>query len=130
GGPAPVRRLGYLPRRHVVALIQHARFLAFPSLCEGFGLPVLEAMQLGVPVLTSNTGALAEVSEDAAILVPPLDVGAMAQQIRRLASDSDLCRELAARGPLQAAKFGFDAYRHRLAAAYCKIGVDIGTAGI
>src|SRR5690606_19654940 len=89
-----------------------------------------EAMQLGVPVLTSNTGALAEVSEDAAILVPPLDVGAMAQQIRRLASDSDLCRELAARGPLQAAKFGFDAYRHRLAAAYCKIGVDIGTAGI
>jgi glycosyltransferase involved in cell wall biosynthesis len=130
GGPAPVRRLGYLPRRHVVALLQCARFLVFPSLCEGFGLPVLEAMQLGVPVLTSNTGALAEVSGDAALLVPPLDVGAMAEQIRRLANDSDLCRELAGRGPPQAAKFDFEGYRHRLAAAYRKIGVDIHNAGI
>jgi glycosyltransferase involved in cell wall biosynthesis len=125
GQRARLRRLGYLPRRHVVALLQCARFLVFPSLYEGFGLPVLEAMQLGVPVLTSNTGALAEVSGDAAVLVSPLDVDAMAAQIRRLASDNDLCRELAGRGPPQAAKFSFDDYRHRLATAYRNIGVDI-----
>jgi glycosyltransferase involved in cell wall biosynthesis len=130
GGPTPFRRLGYLPRPHVSALLQCSRFLVFPSLCEGFGLPVLEAMQLGVPVLTSNTGALAEVSGDAAVLVPPLDVGAMAEQIRRLANDNDLCRELAGRGPPQAAKFGFDGYRLRLAAAYRKVGVDIHTSDI
>jgi glycosyltransferase involved in cell wall biosynthesis len=87
-------------------------------------------MQLGVPVLTSNTGALAEVSGDAAVLVPPLDVGAMAGQIRRLANDSDLCGELAGRGPPQAVKFGFDGYRDRLAAAYRRVGVNIDAAAI
>ncbi len=66
---APVRQLGYLPRRHVVALMKCAKFFVFPSLYEGFGLPVIEAMQLGVPVLTSNNSSLPEVAGDAAVLI-------------------------------------------------------------
>jgi glycosyltransferase involved in cell wall biosynthesis len=124
-GRAPLRRLGYLSRPHVVALLQCARFLVFPSLYEGFGLPVLEAMQLGVPVLTSSAGSLPEVAGDAALLVPPLDVGAMAEEIRRLANDRDLCAELSRRGPAQAAKFSPERYRQRLADTYRKVGVEI-----
>ena len=121
----PVRRLGYLPRRHAVALLQCARFLAFPSICEGFGLPVLEAMQLGVPVLTSNTSSLPEVAGDAAVLIDPLDIADMVRGIRQIASDADLRAELSRRGPVQAAKFGQREYRKRLGAAYRAVGVEI-----
>jgi glycosyltransferase involved in cell wall biosynthesis len=121
----PVRRLGYLPRRHVVALLQCARFLAFPSICEGFGLPVLEAMQLGVPVLTSNTSSLREVAGDAAVLIDPLDIADMVRGTRQIASDADLRAELSRRGPLQAAKFDQREYRKRLGAAYRTVGVEI-----
>jgi glycosyltransferase involved in cell wall biosynthesis len=120
-----VRRLGYLPRRHVVALLQCARFFTFPSIYEGFGLPVIEAMQLGVPVLTSNTSSLPEVAGQAAILIDPLDVNEMAREINRLSNDTDLRGELARRGPLQAARFSWDDYSKRLAAAYRKVGVEI-----
>jgi glycosyltransferase involved in cell wall biosynthesis len=121
----PVRRLGYLPRRHVVALLQCARFLAYPSICEGFGLPVVEAMQLGVPVLTSNTSALPEVAADAAVLVDPLDTTDLVRGIRQIADDADLRAELSRRGLLRAAKFGQNEYRSRLAAAYRRIGIQI-----
>jgi glycosyltransferase involved in cell wall biosynthesis len=128
---APVRRLGYLPRRHVVALLQCARLFVFPSIYEGFGLPVLEAMQLGVPVLSSRTSSLMEVAGEAAVLADPLDVSAMAHEIRRLVNDPDLRAELARRGPIQAAKFDAAGYRDRLAAAYLKAGVKIaGTPAI
>jgi glycosyltransferase involved in cell wall biosynthesis len=123
----PVRRLGYLPRRHVVALLQCARFLAFPSICEGFGLPALEAMQLGVPVLTSNTSSLPEVTGDAAVLVDPLDIADMVRGIRQIANDADLRAELGRRGALQAAKFDQREYRKRLGAAYRTVGVEIRT---
>lgn len=120
-----VRHLGYLPRRHVVALLQCARMFLFPSLHEGFGLPVLEAMQLGVPVLTSNSSSLPEVVGEAAIVVDPLNVSAMAREIERLAIDADLRLELSRRGPKQAAKFGAEQYRARLAEAYKKVGVEL-----
>ena len=121
----PVRRLGYLPRRHVTALLQCARFFAFPSIWEGFGLPVLEAMQMGVPVLTSNTGSLPEVAGDAAVLVDPLDIEAMSRGIQVLAGDEDLRRDLIARGYLQAQKFGRDIYIERLREAYARVGVEL-----
>jgi glycosyltransferase involved in cell wall biosynthesis len=121
----PVRHLGFLPRWHVIALLQCARFFAFPSICEGFGLPVLEAMQLGVPVLTSNTSSLPEVAGDAAVLADPLDVADMTSAVRTLTHDKSLCEELARRGPAQARKFNGDFYRERLAAAYKKVGVTI-----
>ncbi len=119
-----VRHLGYLPRRHVVALLQCARMFLFPSLHEGFGLPALEAMQLGVPVLTSNSSSLPEVVGEAAIVVDPLSVSAMAREIERLAIDADLRSELSRRGPKQAAKFGKEQYRARLGEAYKKVGVE------
>lgn len=121
----PVRRLGYLPRRHVVALMQCARFFVFPSVHEGFGLPVLEAMSLGIPVLTSSTSSLPEVAGNAAVQVDPLDVSDLTRGIRRLANDVDLRAELARRGPVQAAKFTPEIYRERLAAAYAKVGVRL-----
>jgi glycosyltransferase involved in cell wall biosynthesis len=120
-----VRRVGFLPRRHATALLQCARFFAFPSICEGFGLPVLEAMQLGVPVLTSNISSLPEVAGDAALLVDPLDVTDMASAIRTLSQDRSLREELARRGAVQAKKFNDDFYREKLAAAYKKVGITI-----
>lgn len=119
----PVRRLGFVPRLHVVALLKCARFFVFPSIYEGFGLPVLEAMQLGIPVLTSNTGSFPEVAGDAAVLVDPLNVLAMADQIRRLANDEGLRSELAMRGPIQASKFSVASYRDRLEAAYGSLNI-------
>jgi glycosyltransferase involved in cell wall biosynthesis len=118
-----VRQLGYLPRRHVTALLQCARFFAFPSIYEGFGLPVLEAMQLGVPVLTSSTSSLPEVAGDAAVLVDPLNINQLTAGIRALTNDPDLRNELSLRGPQQAAKFSDEVYRHRLGEAYKKVGI-------
>jgi glycosyltransferase involved in cell wall biosynthesis len=98
----------------------------FPSLHEGFGLPVLEAMQLGVPVLTSNTSSLPEVAGEAAVVVDPLSVSAMAHEIERLGMDEGLRADLSRRGPVQAAKFTREHYRVRLAAAYKKVGFELG----
>ncbi len=125
----PVRRLGYLPRRHVVALMQCARFFAFPSIYEGFGVPAVEAMQLGTPVLASTGGSLPEVVGDAGVTVDPLDLDGMAAAVRRLGGDDDFCAELAARGPLQAAKFSREAYQERLVAAYKAVGVRLPAGG-
>lgn len=120
-----VRRLGFLPRRHIVALMQSAKFLAFPSIYEGFGLPVLEAMALGTPVLTSKSSSLPEVAGDAAVLVDPLDLNEICDGIRQLDSDADLRAELSRRGILQAAKFSQEIYQARLADAYRRVGVEI-----
>jgi glycosyltransferase involved in cell wall biosynthesis len=119
----PVRHLGYLPRRHVTALLQCAKFLIFPSLSEGFGLPALEAMQHSVPVLTSRIPPLCEVVGDAALLCDPLDIDDIARRIRELDADGDLRAELAIKGPVQAAQFSEEAYAGRLAEAYAKVGV-------
>jgi glycosyltransferase involved in cell wall biosynthesis len=121
----PIQHLGFLPRLHVIALLQCASFFTFPSICEGFGLPILEAMQLGVPVLTSNTSSLPEVAGDAALLTDPLNVADMTSAIRTLSQDRSLREELARRGTMQAKKFNGDIYRERLAAAYNKVGVTI-----
>jgi glycosyltransferase involved in cell wall biosynthesis len=118
-----VQHLGYLPRRHVIALMQCCSFFAFPSVYEGFGLPVLEAMQVGVPVLTSTGGSLPEVAGDAAVLVNPLDVPGMMREIRDLASDWGKRAELAVMGKQQAAKFSLAAHAEQMTAAYRRLGV-------
>jgi glycosyltransferase involved in cell wall biosynthesis len=82
--------------------------LVFPSLYEGFGLPPLEAMACGIPVLTSKVCSLPEVVGDAGVLVDPLDVGAIADGICRLVQDSDLRTELRLRGLLRAKEFSWD----------------------
>src|SRR6185369_6229470 len=77
-----VRFLGYVGREQLPGLYGGATAFVYPSLLEGFGLPVVEAMACGTPVITSNNSALKEVSGDAAVLVDPFDTDAMAQRLR------------------------------------------------
>jgi len=113
-----VRRLPYVDRPTLTALIAHARALLFPSLAEGFGLPVVEAMALGTPVMTSASGALAETAGGAALLVDPRDIAQMAKAIARLAADDALCAELGARGRQRGEAFTVDRFAVRLATLY------------
>jgi glycosyltransferase involved in cell wall biosynthesis len=113
-----VIRLGYLHRSELLWLIQHARALLFPSLVEGFGLPVIEAMQAGTPVLTSAIGALAEVAGDAGVLVDPLNVGQMADGISALSFDDELVADLTERGLLRALAFSPARFAEKLEAVY------------
>lgn len=83
--------------------MRHADALAYPSLFEGFGLPPVEAMAVGTPVLAANTAALPEILGDAALLVDPLDVDAIARGLVRLATDANLARTLSQRGRRRAA---------------------------
>lgn len=96
---------GYVPMDELVCLYRQALLFAFPSICEGFGLPVLEAMVLGTPVLTSATAALAEVAGGAAIMVDPLQVASIRQGLRRLIEQPELRGLLARHGAKQAALF-------------------------
>ncbi len=117
-GAGRVRRYDYLPRQLLFSLIRGARATLFPSIYEGFGLPVLESMALGTPVLTSNSGALAEVAGDAALLVDALDVRGIKRGIQALDADEAMREALAARGLGQAEKFSAKAYQGRLAELY------------
>jgi glycosyltransferase involved in cell wall biosynthesis len=92
--------------------------VVFPSLYEGFGLPVLEAMALGTPVITSTAASLPEVAGEAALLVDPFDVRALARAMNALDADADLVAGLARAGLAQAEKFSIAAYRARLAGFY------------
>ncbi len=116
-----IRLYDYLPMSLLVSLIRGAKATLFPSLYEGFGLPVLESMQLGTPVLTSNTGALPETAGEAAVLIDPYDTQAIGRAIRALDADDDLRHELARRGREQAAKFSPEAHRRRLADVYARL---------
>jgi glycosyltransferase involved in cell wall biosynthesis len=113
-----VRQVDHVPFDQLVSLIRGARAVIFPSLYEGFGLPVLEAMLLGTPVITSNVSSLPEIAGRAALLVDPTSVNSISQAIRTLDKDSDLCLDLVARGRLQAAKFSVAAYEEKVAAVY------------
>jgi glycosyltransferase involved in cell wall biosynthesis len=113
-----VRRLDYLPQNQLFSLIRGARALLFPSIYEGFGLPVIEAMALGTPVVTSNISSLPEVAGDAALLVDPYSIDDIARAIRTLEADTDLRKALVERGRTQAKKFTPDAYEERLHQLY------------
>lgn len=113
-------QIDYLPRHLLMRLLRGARALAFPSLYEGFGLPVHEAMLLGAPVLASATGALAEVAGDAALLVDPYDVGAIAAGLRALDTDPARRADLSRRGQAQAARFSVERYGDALDALYAR----------
>jgi glycosyltransferase involved in cell wall biosynthesis len=102
-----VRFLGYVPGGDVAALYSGGLCTALPSLYEGFGLPVLEAMASGSPVLTSNVSATAEVAGDAALLVDPQSLDAIRDGLRRLIADEDLRRDLSERGLWRAAEFSW-----------------------
>jgi glycosyltransferase involved in cell wall biosynthesis len=96
---------GVVERATLVHVMQGASAFAFPSLYEGFGLPVLEAMACGVPVLASRRSSVPEVAGDAALLFDPEDEAALAADLQRLLNDAALQEELRRRGPARAAAF-------------------------
>ncbi len=98
-----VRRTGRIPRRDLDILLTEAAALVFPSRYEGFGLPVLEAMAAGCPVISSDAGALPEVAGEAAVLVPPDDTHEWTAAMREILHDPALRRELHERGLRRAA---------------------------
>ncbi len=107
-----------LASEDIMSLLVHARALLMPSLAEGFGLPVVEAMAAGVPVMTSNFGAMREVAGGAALLVDPLDCDAMACAIRRLDCEAELCESLVQAGKRRAVAFGRDRHGEALVRLY------------
>lgn len=118
-----VRFLGYVPDADVIALYQGACAFCFPSLYEGFGLPVLEAQAYGVPVMTANNSALPEIASDAALLVDPTDVDAIADAMLRLSQDETLRQKLIAAGYENVKRFSWEkAARETLAVLLAAAG--------
>lgn len=103
-----VRFLGDVPEADLPALYSGATLFAFPSLYEGFGLPVLEAMACGVPVLSSSASSLPEVAGDAAVLLPPADVPAWAEAIQSLLNDRARLDAMRQASLAQAARFSWE----------------------
>lgn len=99
---------GYLGDREKSALYARARAFVFPSLYEGFGIPVLEAMACKTPVLTANVSSLPEVTGDNAILCDPLDTNDIANGLYRLATDNSLCEQLSSNGFERSKMFSWD----------------------
>lgn len=116
-----VRFTGYVDDADLPALLSGALAFVFPSLYEGFGMPVLEAMACGAPVLTSATSSLPEVAGDAALLVDPHDTRAIAVALARLADDAALREALRWRGLARAARFTWD----RCAEATLRVLVEV-----
>ena len=103
-----VRLTGYVPDEQLAALYHGCELFCYPSLYEGFGLPVLEAMRAGAPVITSNVSSLPEVAGDAAVLVDPLSVDAIRDALACLLADPDERRRLRAAGRARAALFSWE----------------------
>jgi Glycosyl transferases group 1 len=114
-----VKFMGYVPRADLPALFSGATALVYPSLLEGFGLPVVEAMACGTPVITSNNSSMKEVASGAAMLIDPRSVRDMTETLARVAQDEPLRKELSVNGLKRAAEFSWqktasltlDAYR-------------------
>jgi len=103
-----VRFLGWVNHDELPAIYRMADHFCFPSIYEGFGIPLIEAMACGCPVVSANLGAPPEVCEDAAILVDPYDVDAIAAGMRRIMTDQPLRAQLIARGLERAKAFGWE----------------------
>jgi glycosyltransferase involved in cell wall biosynthesis len=116
-----VRFLGYLPEETLAVMYRLAGVFVFPSLYEGFGLPPLEAMASGTPVVTSNVSSLPEVAGDAAQLVDPYDPEAIADGIYRVLTDVDLRCELRRRGLARARQFSWEKSVRRVREIYGEV---------
>jgi glycosyltransferase involved in cell wall biosynthesis len=117
-----VRFLGYLPADTLAILYRLAAVFVFPSLYEGFGLPPLEAMACGTPVVTSNVSSLPEVTGGAAVLVDPYDVESIVDGIARILSSPSLSHELRAKGIARAREFSWERSVARTRELYQEIG--------
>jgi len=103
-----VRFLGYVSDDTLAILYRLAAVFVFPSLYEGFGLPPLEAMACGAPVVTSNVSSLPEVTGHAAVLVNPHDTGSIVEGVRRVLTSPSLERSLRRQGPERARQFSWE----------------------
>jgi glycosyltransferase involved in cell wall biosynthesis len=117
-----VRFLGYLPDQTLAILYRLASAFVFPSLYEGFGLPALEAMASGTPVVTSNVSSLPEVAGDAALLVDPYDVDSLVEGLRRVLSDPVLAADLRRRGLERSREFSWERSVEKTRQVYQEIG--------
>ena len=113
-----IRHLDYLSDAEVAYCYENADVFAYPSLYEGFGLPVLEAMTLGCPVVTSNTSSLPEVAGDAALMVDPTSVEELAEALGRVIGDRTLRQTMIELGQQQAAQFSWTRTAKSTLAAY------------
>lgn len=109
---------GFVREADLPALYSAADLFVFPSLYEGFGLPVLEAMACGTAVVSSNAASLPEVAGDAALMVDPHSVADLVQAISALSENENLRQELEAKGPRQATKFSWQKAAHETMAVY------------
>ncbi len=116
-----VRFLGRVTDLELVTLYSMATLFAFPSFFEGFGVPPIEAMACGAPVITSNTSALPEVAQDAALLVDPHDIDALTDAITRLTEDASLREELRQKGYERAKQYTWAMSARKMLAVYQKL---------
>jgi glycosyltransferase involved in cell wall biosynthesis len=116
-----VRLLGFVPDEDLPALYSLAEVFAFPSIYEGFGLPVLEAMACGTPVISSNASSLPEVAGEAAIQIAPTEVREWTQALERISNDAELRASLRERGLKQATRFTWEAAARQTYAIYQEV---------
>ena len=98
---------GYVPNSEMPLIINQCKVFLYPSLRESFGIPILEGMACGVPVITSNTSSMPEIAGDAAVIVDPTKTQEIVDAINLILNDNDFCVELCKKGTLQAAKFSW-----------------------
>ena len=112
---------GFVAEEHKAHLIAGCELFAYPSLYEGFGLPVLEALASGVPTVTSNVSSLPEVAGDAALLIDPTNTVELAEAMNAILSNPVLAAELRRKGPEQAANFTWEQTAEQTTAIYKKL---------
>jgi glycosyltransferase involved in cell wall biosynthesis len=117
-----VRFLGFLPDETLAVLYRLAAVFVFPSLYEGFGLPPLEAMASGTPVVTSNVSSMPEVVGDAAVLIDPYSVDSIVEGVRRVLTNPELASDLRARGIERAREFSWERSVARTRDLYQEVG--------
>ena len=113
--------LGYVPGERLEELYSRASVFAFPSLDEGFGMPVLDAMAHGIPVVTSSRSALPDVAGHAAALIDPEDIEALGEALRTLARNEDLREDLAQHGRHRALQFPWQKAIERTWSVYVEL---------
>jgi len=116
-----VKLLGYVDEKLLSALYSHAEFLAMPSLYEGFGLPLLEAMAYGVPVLTANNSSMPEVAGDAGLLVDAQNIHSIEKGLRQLISNGELRGKLAGNTKANVARFSWDSSARQLVSSFERV---------
>ena len=110
-----------IPDADLASFYRHASFFVYPTWAEGFGMPVIEAMASGVPVITSNTTSLPEIAGDAAILIAPDDESGLQNAMARLLINDELVQELGEQGRVRAKSFGWDQTAEKVRLVYERI---------